>query len=206
MPGSYEGLRRIPARCAADVGSWRYRRTIAERRRHRSRRAAAVAVAVAVAWVALPASLAAGAFSLSSNATASFSATITGADLTPTYMEALTVTDTRTTPTAGWNLTITSTTLTTGVHALSTTASKVTSVAVGTCTSGACVAPVNSIAFPVTVPAASVAPTAVKFYDTSAAHGEGVYPVTPTVQVSMPGNSFAGSYSSTLTISLVSGP
>jgi WxL domain surface cell wall-binding len=158
--------------------------------------------------MALPASQAAGAFTMSSAATASFSATITGADLTPTYMEALTVTDTRNTPTAGWNLTITSTTLTTGapVHTLSTTASRVTGVAVGTCTSGACVAPVNSVAFPVTVPAAATAPAAVKFYNTSAAHGEGVYPVTPTIQVSVPGNSFAGSYSSTLTVALVSGP
>ena len=163
---------------------------------------------VGAACAALPAAQAVGTFSLSSNATASFSVTITGADLTPTYNEALTVTDTRTTPTAGWNLTITSTTLTTGapVHTLSTTASQVNSVAVGTCTGGACVAPVNAIAFPVAVPAGSTAPTAVKFYDTSAAHGEGVYPITPTIRVAVPGNSFAGSYSSTLTISLVSGP
>jgi WxL domain surface cell wall-binding len=167
-----------------------------------------IALAVGADVLALPVSRAVGAFTLSSSATASFSATITGSDLTPTYTVALAVTDTRTTPTAGWNLTITSTQLTTTapVHTLSTSASKVTGVAVGSCTGGACVAPVNSIAFPVTVPAGSTPPTAVKLYNAKAATGEGVYAITPTIQVSVPGNSFSGSYASTLTFSVVSGP
>ena len=168
----------------------------------------AIALAVGADVLALPVSRAVGAFAVATSATASLSITITGLDLTPTYTVPLTVTDTRTTPTAGWNVTITSTQLTTTapVHLLSTTASRVTGVAVGTCTGGTCVAPVNSIAFPVTVPAGSTPPTAVKFYNAKAATGEGVYPVTPTIQVSVPGNAYAGSYSSTLTISLVSGP
>ena len=40
----------------------------------------------------------------------------------------------------------------------------------------------------------------------SAATGEGVFTITPTVRVSVPQNSFAGSYASTLTLSVVSGP
>jgi hypothetical protein len=66
--------------------------------------------------------------------------------------------------------------------------------------------PTNSVSYPVTVPAASTPPAAAKFYNAAANTGKGTFTVTPTVQVSVPGNSYSGSYSSTLTINIVSGP
>ena len=56
------------------------------------------------------------------------------------------------------------------------------------------------------VPAAATAPTAVKFFNAAANTGLGSFTVTPTVGVFVPAASFAGSYSSTLTVSIVSGP
>jgi hypothetical protein len=43
-------------------------------------------------------------------------------------------------------------------------------------------------------------------YNAASATGIGTFSITPTVGVFVPQNSFAGSYSSTLTIALVSGP
>ena len=50
------------------------------------------------------------------------------------------------------------------------------------------------------------APTAVKFFNAAANTGLGSFTVTPTVGVFVPSSTFAGSYSSTLTVSIVSGP
>jgi hypothetical protein len=57
-----------------------------------------------------------------------------------------------------------------------------------------------------TVPAAATAPTAVKLFNAAASTGLGRFTITPSINVTIPGNSYAGSYSSTLTIAAVSGP
>jgi hypothetical protein len=118
------------------------------------------------------------------------------------------VLDTRTGASAGlgWNLTITSTTLTTGTHSLSTSASKVTGATATCANGGICVAPTNTTSYPVSVPAASTAPAAVKFASVSASTGEGAFSMPAALQVSVPQNSFAGSYTSTVTVAVVSGP
>jgi hypothetical protein len=46
----------------------------------------------------------------------------------------------------------------------------------------------------------------VKFVNAASATGAGHFTVTPTITVSVPQNSFAGTYTSTLTIAIVSGP
>ena len=146
-------------------------------------------------------------FSVSIGTAPSFSVTLDGADQAPTYTVPLTVTNTGGTANGGWNLTITSTQFATGGGpTFPTTASVVTGVAVATCSGGGCNQPVNAITYPVSVPAASTAPVAVKFFNAATNSGKGTVTVTPTVSVAVPGNSFAGTYSSTLTISLVSGP
>ena len=137
----------------------------------------------------------------------SLAVTLTGADLTPTYTVGLTVTNTGGTNGNGWNLTITSTTFkTAGGKTLATNASTITGVAVGTCSGFGCNQPTNSISYPLGVPAGASAPAAVKFFNAAAGTGKGTVVVTPTVQVAVPGNSFAGTYTSTLTVSVVSGP
>jgi hypothetical protein len=106
-----------------------------------------------------------------------------------------------------WHVTITSTLFTAGSHTLSSTASSVTAVAiVPSCTGSTC--PQNTIIYPVAVPAGNTAPAPNTFYDNSPGtqtHGQGTFTIQATIQVTVPANSFTGNYSSTVTISFVSG-
>jgi hypothetical protein len=149
----------------------------------------------------------AGALSVATSAAPAFSANLATGDQTPTYTLPLTATDTTGTG-SGWNLTITSTQFTTGggtPHTLATNASTITGVT-SVCASGTCTNPTNAITYPIGIPAAATAPTAVKLLNAAANTGLGSFTVTPTVGVFVPASTFAGSYSSTLTVSIVSGP
>jgi WxL domain surface cell wall-binding len=152
--------------------------------------------------------VAGGALSVATSAAPTFSANLALGDSTPTYTLPLTATDTTGTG-AGWNLTITSTQFTTGgatPHTLGTTASNITGVTSLCVPSTSCTNPTNAVNPPVTVPAGATAPTAVRFFNAAAGTGMGAFTVTPTVGVFVPATTFAGSYSSTLTVSIVSGP
>lgn len=145
--------------------------------------------------------------SASTSATPSFTANLDSGDSTQTYTVPMAIQDTRGTG-AGWNLTITSTTFSTGggtPRTLSTTASSLTGVT-SACASGTCTTPSNAQTYPIAVPAAGTAPTAVKFFNTTANNGMGIFTVTPTIAVTVPQNAYAGTYSSTVTLSVVSGP
>jgi hypothetical protein len=152
--------------------------------------------------------IAGGVLSVATTASPAFSANLSGGDSTPTYTLPLTATDTTGTG-AGWNLTITSTQFTTGgatPHTLGTSASNITG-ATAPCVAGTtCSALTDGVGYPVTVPAGATAPTAVKFFNAPAGNGMGAFTVTPTVGVFVPDLTFAGSYASTLTVSIVSGP
>jgi hypothetical protein len=147
----------------------------------------------------------AAALSLSSSATPSLTNLLDGSDQTATYTFPLAITDARGNG-AGWNTTITSTTFTSGSSSLATSASSISLVSSSCVSGGTCTAPTNSVGYPLTVPAAGTAPAAVKFFDAAANTGMGRFTLTPTVSVAIPGNSFAGSYSSTVTVAVVSGP
>jgi hypothetical protein len=69
-----------------------------------------------------------------------------------------------------------------------------------------CTNTTNSINYPLTVPAAASAPAAVKVFNSAANTGMGKLTITPTVNVAIPGNSYASTYTSTLTVAAVSGP
>jgi hypothetical protein len=145
--------------------------------------------------------------SAATSATPSFSADLDAGDSTQTYSVPVAVQDTRGTG-AGWNLTITSTTFSTGggtPKTLAANASSLTGVT-SACATGTCTTPANAQTYPLAVPAATTAPTAVKFFNTTANNGMGKFTVTPTVGVSVPQNTFAGTYSSTVTLSVVTGP
>ena len=148
----------------------------------------------------------AGALSLSNGASATLTDTLDGSDQTVNYTLPLTLTDARGAGT-GWNLTLTSTTFSDGAgHTLATTASSVASVSQACFAGGTCTNPTNAITYPTTVPAAATAPAAVKVFNAAANTGMGKFTITPTVNVLVPGNSFSGSYTSTLTVAAVSGP
>ena len=175
--------------------------------RRRAAHGLATGIACLGAATALPSS-AAAALTLTTSAAPLFSDNLNAGDQTQAFTAALNAKDTSSGSSPGWHLTITSTTFTTGgasPHTLSNTATKITSVAYA-CASGPCVNPVNSVALPVTVPAGSVAPAAVSFFDAAANTGQGSFTVTPTFNVFVPQNSFAGTYTSKLTFAIVSGP
>jgi photosystem II stability/assembly factor-like uncharacterized protein len=106
---------------------------------------------------------------------------------------------------AGWNLTATSTTFTSGTHTLPTTASQITAAS-ATAATGNCSLPANAISYPVTVPAAGTAPAPVKVYDASASSGAGPVNVALTAALTIPANARIGTYNSTWTLTLASGP
>lgn len=146
--------------------------------------------------------------SLTASSTASFTADLDSGDATATYSIPITATDTRTGASAslGWSLTITSTTLTTGAHSLPTTATDVTGVSASCLNGGVCDTATSSTTYPVTVPAGGTAPTAVKFASIAAGTGEGAFSFPASMSVSVPQNSWSGTYTSTITIAVVSGP
>jgi hypothetical protein len=138
-----------------------------------------------------------------------FSATLNGLDQTVSTTQALDIGDATGSGT-GWNITATSTTFTTGggsPHLLSTTATSLTGAPTDACDVGAtCTLATNSVTYPYVLPAAGTAPTATKMYNAAANTGLGNQTVTPTWRLSVPASTFAGTYTSTWTISLVSGP
>ena len=147
--------------------------------------------------------------SVATSATPTFSASLATGDQTTSYTLPLTVQDTRTGSAAasGWNLTVTSTPFTSGSHALPSTASRVTDVTDACAAGGAvCQVPTNAVTYPLAVPAGTGPPAAAKMFNAASATGTGALSLTPTIGVTVPGNSFAGSYTSTVTLTLISGP
>jgi len=108
---------------------------------------------------------------------------------------------------AGWSLGISATPFTTGGpagHALPADAMTITGV-VAACASGTCTDPVNAVAYPLTVPTGTeVQP--VPFFTAAPGTGMGAFTVSPTVEIAIPANAYAGSYTTTITLSIVSGP
>ena len=135
-----------------------------------------------------------------------FAATLNGADQSVTASQGLDVSDATGSGT-GWNLTATSTTFNTGSHTFATSATTVpSSPAVACDASVTCTTATTSVTYPYLLPAAGTAPTATKLYNATANTGMGNQTVTPTWSVYVPGNAYAGTYTSTWTLSLVSGP
>ena len=143
---------------------------------------------------------------LSAPPNVAFSATLTGQDQAPTTTQALDVGDASGSG-AGWNITATSTTFTAGSHTLPDTATSIPSTPTVACDSGvSCTTAATNVSYPYSLPAATSAPTATKFFNATANSGMANQTVTPTWKLAVPAGAFAGNYSSTWTLSLVSGP
>jgi hypothetical protein len=138
-----------------------------------------------------------------------FNLTLNGVDQTTSYALPVSVVDARGLAAGGgWNLTITSTQFNDGAgHTFPTTASMMTGV-VPTCgTNSTCTFPTNAVTnTALTIPAATVAPAAVKYENASTATGLGTNTITATIQVAVPANVFAGTYTSTVTVAIIAGP
>jgi hypothetical protein len=123
---------------------------------------------------------------------------------------------------AGWHVTTSATTFTNGTHTLpntgtfvttgSTSSVTATTAPTATCT-GTCTLPTNSTTYPVAITTAASSPTPVTIYDTAAATGLGQMVIGGSTAanpigwwVNLPSNASAGSYTSTITMSIVSAP
>jgi hypothetical protein len=164
------------------------------------------AVALAAATAALAGTLTttatisgAAGMSMSLPAGPSMTDTLDGTDHVVAWSALLGIVDARGSG-AGWNLTLSATTFSDGAgHTLAPGSVSVVSSA---CVAGnACTAATNSVTYPITISG-----TAAKFFNASANTGLGKVNVTPSVDVAIPGNAFAGTYTSTVTLAAVSGP
>ncbi len=153
-----------------------------------------------------PSTCSGGSLGMTAPSSASFSAvTLNGTDQTVSTTLVLTPDD-ETGSGSGWNITGTSTTFNDGSgHTLSTSATSVTAAS-SAAGSPSCNLPTNSISYAVTLPAGSSPPTAVKLYNAATGTGKGQQNVTLTLRLSVPANAFRGTYTSTWTFAVVSGP
>jgi WxL domain surface cell wall-binding len=173
-----------------------------------------IIISLAIAVVALVSATAAVAGTLTTTATVSgtagislnlpsnpsVSSTLDGTDQTASYAPLLGIVDARGTG-AGWNLTIAATTFSDGAgHTLAPGA--VSSVAAACHAGSTCTAATSSgITYPLTIGS-----TASKLFNAALNTGLGKIDVTPTIAVAIPGNAYAGTYTSTVTLAAVSGP
>jgi hypothetical protein len=163
----------------------------------------ATAVARA-ATVALTATVTAGTpLAVSTPATASFALTLDGTDQTSSYALPLTVVDPRGNG-AGWSLTIGATQFDAGSgHTLPTNASTMALPTQSCGASSTCTPATNAVGgYPLGVPTTG----SVKFFNAAVNTGLGKIVVTPTVSVVVPANVFSGSYTSTVTVTIATGP
>jgi hypothetical protein len=130
----------------------------------------------------------------------SFTSTLDGTDQTVSYSPVLGVVDARGGG-AGWNLQISATPFSDGSgHTLA--AGAVSSVASACKAGSTCTAPSSSgITYPLTITG-----TATKFFNAAIDSGLGKVDVTPTIDIGLPGNAYAGSYTSTVTVAATTGP
>ena len=165
------------------------------------------AVALVAATAALAGTLTATAtvtgtsgVSLNLPASSSVSTTLDGSDQNVSYAPVLGVVDARGSG-AGWNLTISATDFSDGSgHTLAP--GTVTAVSQACHSGSSCTAASSSgIGYPLTISG-----TAAKVFNAAANSGLGKVDVTPTVQVAIPGNAYAGTYTSTLTLAAATGP
>jgi hypothetical protein len=130
----------------------------------------------------------------------SFSSTLDGTDQTVSYSPLLGLVDARGGG-AGWNLQVSATAFSDGSgHSLA--AGQVSSVATACTGTNTCTAPTSSgITYPL-----PISGTAGKFFSAALNTGLGKVNVTPTIDIVIPGNAFAGTYTSTVTLAAATGP
>lgn len=105
----------------------------------------------------------------------------------------------------GWHLEVTSTTFDNGSQTLPTTALTITGVT-SACDGTTCTDPTNGNSYAITVPADTVAPTAVEFFDAAAGTGLGDFTITPSFSLAVPATTYAGTYNSTITLTVANVP
>jgi hypothetical protein len=124
--------------------------------------------------------------------------TLSGDDQSKTFTIVSQVAYTGTGNTAGWNLAGSQTQPTSGTRTIPYFQVTAGSFA---CSTGCTTSPTNSITYPITLSG-----TGQKIYNAAANTGRGTYNVTSTFQVNYPANAIAGTYASTVTLTVATGP
>ena len=132
-----------------------------------------------------------------------------------TYTLPITVIDARGSA-GGWNLMVTSTKfkLTNGqdkdhdkdIDKLPSHASYITGVNESCDVNSTCTSPINSISYPLLLPAGNPPPPPVKFFNATVGSGLGKILLTMMVQVKIPAPKATGTYTSTVILTIVNGP
>lgn len=149
-----------------------------------------------------------GALSMNAPETVDFAATLNGTDQSVQANQALDVLD-NTGSAAGWNVTLTSTTFTDDADSVSLADDSVADLsATGACDSNVTCTLADDVVgqSQVAIPAGETAPTAVKILNASAGTGMSGQTWTHVMQLAIPANAHAGTYTSTWTYSLTAGP
>jgi len=123
------------------------------------------------------------------------------------YSLPITVTDARGSG-SGWKLSITSTQFLSSNNKdqLPTNASQITQVSKSCSKRSTCTLPINSISYPLLVPADTKPPPPVKFFNAAVSSGLGVFGLTMMVNVTIPAGAKAGTYTSTIFLAIANGP
>ncbi|HLI09844.1 MAG TPA: WxL domain-containing protein [Ktedonobacteraceae bacterium] len=130
--------------------------------------------------------------------------TLNGTDQAETFSLPIVVDD-DTGSGAGWDLTLSLTTFTNSGHTLATDVAEVSAQPTAICNSGTCTNPsVSGISYPLVLTADGS--TTSKFFNADTGTGMGNFTVTTPFSVTIPANAYAGTYSSTFTVSITSGP
>ena len=108
----------------------------------------------------------------------------------------------------GWNLSITSTLFVTSdsKNKLPANASSITKVSTSCGVHSTCTKPIDTISYPLVIPAGKPAPSPVKFFDANVSSGLGVFSLAMMVNVTIPSNAKSGTYTSTITLKIANGP
>ncbi len=123
---------------------------------------------------------------------------------------------------AGWHITVSASTFTNGTHTLpnpgaliftgSLASQSATTAPTATC-SGSCTLPTDTTTYPVPLTTAASSPTPYTVYDTAAGTGKNSMTLGGSTAanpigwwIPVPASAFSGSYTSTLIITIVSGP
>ncbi len=166
-----------------------------------------VAAVARAATVTVNATVTAGtALTVASLNAPSFNLTLNGDDQTATYQAQLQVVDARGRATGGgWNLTVGATQFSDGAgHTLPAAADSISSVTTACHTGSTCALPTNSVSNAnLSIP---TSPSTVKFLNAATASGLGRVDVNMNVDVAVPASTIAATYTSTVTVAVVTGP
>jgi hypothetical protein len=121
----------------------------------------------------------------------SFTLTLDGTDQTAPFSMSATGTN------GAFNITASTTAFTIPGHSLGFPT--LTGIATGACTGGGCVDATNTISYPI-----ALSTSTQKIYSTATA--KQTIPLTANLTLSVPGNAYAGGYTSTFTLTIANGP